>query len=72
MKLSPLIFPWNPERLAVLVYMVAAGVFLLVGVVLMRLQRRSEPGFWQRKPELPSDDVAAGLAIAEGALVEED
>ena len=52
--------------------LVIAGVFLLVGVVLMLLQRRSEPGFWDRKPELPSDDVAAGRAIAEGALVEED
>ena len=46
--------------------------FMVLGVVLMLLQRRAEPEFWQRKPELPSDDVAAGLAIAEGALVEED
>lgn len=52
--------------------LVIAGVFLVAGIVLMLLQRRAEPGFWQRKPELPSDDVAAGRAIAEGALVEED
>ena len=50
---------------------VIAVAFTVMGVVLYVVQRSRNKEFFERRAELPSDDVAAGLAIAEGALIVE-
>ena len=44
--------------------------FTVAGIVLYFGQRSQSGDFFERKAELPSDDVAAGRAIAEGALID--
>ena len=51
---------------------VIAVAFTVVGIVLYFGQRSQSGDFFERKAELPSDDVAAGRAIAEGALIVEE
>ncbi len=51
---------------------VIAIAFMLLGVVFYALQRRQQTGFFDRKAETPSDAVARGEAIAEGALIVEE
>lgn len=50
---------------------VIAIAFMLLGLVLYALQRRQQTGFFDRRSETPSDAVARGEAIAEGALIVE-
>jgi hypothetical protein len=51
---------------------VIAVAFMLLGLVLYALQRQQKTGFFDRKAEVPSDAVARGEAIAEGALIVEE
>jgi amino acid transporter len=46
--------------------------FAVMGLILMLLQRASSPVFFRRKAEVVAPEVAAGRAIAEGALVVDD
>jgi len=50
---------------------IAAG-FMVLGIVLYVLQRAQHTGFFDRRAEVPSDAVARGEAIAEGALIVEE
>jgi amino acid transporter len=46
--------------------------FTLIGIVLYGLQRAQGTDFFKRRAEVPSDEVARGEAIAEGALIVEE
>jgi len=52
--------------------LVIGVAFVLLGVVLYTLQRSRRTGFFDRRPEEPTDDIVAGRAIAEGVLTEEE
>lgn len=49
--------------------LVIAVVLIAIGGLLMVAQRASDPTFFRRRPELPSQAIVDGDAIAEGALV---
>jgi amino acid transporter len=48
--------------------LVIAFSFLVLGFILLALQWKTSPDFFRRKPEVPTDEVARGDAIAAGAL----
>ena len=48
---------WRSRELAFFTFLFPVLIFLLLGVVIMLLQWRVEPGFFRRKAELPPPEV---------------